>query len=167
MTRTLRFRPAQLGDLDRLIEFSMAMAMETEGRALEHSRLRQGILGILTEPTRGFFRVAESAGRDGARVVGQMMVTYEWSDWRNATFWWIQSVYVTPECRRQGVYRAMHDAIRCEAHATPGVCGIRLYVEGTNQTAQKAYRQAGMRMSSYQVYEEDFVLPPQERKESI
>lgn len=93
--------------------------------------------------------------------------TYEWSDWRNATFWWIQSVYVTPECRRQGVYRAMHDAIRREARATPGVCGIRLYVEGTNRTAQQAYRRAGMQMSSYRVYEEDFVLPPNKRKESI
>ena len=71
------------------------------------------------------------------------------------------------ECRRQGVYRTMHEAIRREARATPGVCGIRLYVEGTNRTAQQAYRQAGMRMSTYQVYEEDFVLPPQERKESI
>jgi GNAT superfamily N-acetyltransferase len=167
MTRTLLFRPAQLEDLDRLIEFSLAMALETEGRTLERSRLRQGILGILTEPTRGFFRVAETAGRGGARVVGQIMVTYEWSDWRNATFWWIQSVYVIPECRRQGVYRTMHEAIRREARATPGVCGIRLYVEGTNRTAQQAYRQAGMRMSTYQVYEEDFVLPPQERKESI
>lgn len=167
MTRNLLVRPAELGDLDQLIEFSAAMALETEGRALERARLRQGILGILTEPERGFFRVAERAGRDGARVVGQMMVTYEWSDWRNATFWWIQSVYVAPSCRRQGVYRAMHDAIRQEARRTPGVCGIRLYVEGDNQTAQHAYRQAGMRMSSYQVYEEDFVLPPQGRKESI
>lgn len=167
MTRNLLVRPAELADLDRLIDFSLAMALETEGRALERSRLRQGILGILTEPTRGFFRVAERAGRDAAQVVGQMMVTYEWSDWRNATFWWIQSVYVTPECRRQGVYRAMHDAIRREARATPGVCGIRLYVEGTNRTAQQAYRRAGMQMSSYQVYEEDFVLPPHKRKESI
>jgi ribosomal protein S18 acetylase RimI-like enzyme len=167
MTRNLLVRPAELGDLDRLIEFSTAMALETEGRSLECSRLRLGILGILTEPTRGFFRVAETPGRDGARVVGQMMVTYEWSDWRNATFWWIQSVYVTPECRRQGVYRAMHDAIRREARATPGICGIRLYVEGTNQTAQQAYRQAGMHRSSYRVFEEDFVLPTQKRKESI
>lgn len=167
MARNLLVRPAELGDLDRLIEFSLAMALETEGRALDRSRLRQGILGILTEPARGFFRVAETAGGDRTRVVGQLMVTYEWSDWRNATFWWIQSVYVTPECRRQGVYRAMHDAIRREARATPGVCGIRLYVEGTNRTAQQAYRRAGMQMSSYQVYEEDFVLPPHERKESI
>lgn len=167
MTRNLLVRQAELGDLDRLIEFSLAMALETEGRALDRSRLRQGILGILTEPARGFFRVAETTSGDRARVVGQMMVTYEWSDWRNATFWWIQSVYVTPECRRQGVYRAMHDAIRREARATPGVCGIRLYVEGTNRTAQQAYRRAGMQMSSYRVYEEDFVLPPNKRKESI
>jgi len=166
MTQTLQFRPAQLGDLDHLIDFSMAMALETEGRTLERSRLRQGILGILRDSTRGFFRVAETTDREGARLVGQMMVTYEWSDWRNATFWWIQSVYVPPECRRQGVYRAMHDAIRCEARTTPGVCGIRLYVEETNQAAQQAYRQAGLRLSSYQVYEEDFVLPPHGLKES-
>ncbi|MGE3150995.1 MAG: GNAT family N-acetyltransferase [Nitrospiraceae bacterium] len=164
MTRTLLVRPAKPDDLNRLIEFSLAMALETEGRTLEPSRLRQGILSILMEPTRGFLRVAETPDGNGARVVGQLMVTYEWSDWRNATFWWIQSVYVTPAYRRQGVYRALHDAIRREARATPDVCGIRLYVEEANRIAQQAYRQAGMRVSSYLVYEEDFILSSQKPK---
>ena len=166
MTRTLLFRPARLEDLDRLIEFSLAMALETEGRTLERSRLRQGILGILTEPTRGFLRVAETAGRNGARVVGQMMVTYEWSDWRNAQFWWIQSVYVDPQWRRHGVYRRLHDSIRQRAQTTPGVCGIRLYVEQNNMTAQDAYRRAGLRRSGYLIFEEDFVYSSHSLKES-
>ncbi len=87
-----------------------------------------------------------------------MMITYEWSDWRNGTFWWIQSVYVDPAWRRRGVYRAMHTAIRKEARATHGVCGLRLYVERANRIAQRAYRQVGMRAAYYHVFEDDFVL---------
>jgi predicted GNAT family acetyltransferase len=91
------------------------------------------------------------------------MVTYEWSDWRNGAFWWIQSVYVAPDWRRCGVYRTMHNYTMTMAHsqADPQVCGIRLYVEQENRTAQRAYQRVGLIPSSYAVYEQDFVLTRQ------
>jgi predicted GNAT family acetyltransferase len=92
--------------------------------------------------------------------VGQLLVTYEWSDWRNATFWWIQSVYVVPEWRRQGVYRAMHHAVLADARSRPEVCGVRLYVERHNEVAQTAYVRVGLKEAAYTMFEEDFVLPP-------
>lgn len=151
-------RPAQVGDLDLLVRFSLAMAQETEGRQLDKARLRQGTQAIFDEPTRGFYLVAEATGQPEPTIVGQLMVTFEWSDWRNATFWWIQSVYVHPDWRRQGAYRAMHRHVRCEAKARKDVCGVRLYVEKENRVAQTAYRRVGLSPLTYQVFEEDFVL---------
>jgi ribosomal protein S18 acetylase RimI-like enzyme len=90
--------------------------------------------------------------------VGQLMITYEWSDWRNALFWWIQSVYVDPAWRRQGVFRCMHAKVMERAKADPGVCGVRLYVESENRIAQEVYRKVGLKTSSYAVFENDFVL---------
>jgi ribosomal protein S18 acetylase RimI-like enzyme len=86
------------------------------------------------------------------------MVTYEWSDWRNGVFWWVQSVYVAPAWRRHGVYRTIHDYTMARAQADPQVCGIRLYVEQDNLTAQTVYQRVGLAPSSYAVYEQDFVL---------
>jgi ribosomal protein S18 acetylase RimI-like enzyme len=87
-----------------------------------------------------------------------LMVTYEWSDWRNGTFWWVQSVYVDPGWRRKGAYRSMHEYIVTKAKADPAVCGIRLYVEQNNQAAQRVYESVGLAPSGYWVYERDFVL---------
>ncbi|MDE3018375.1 MAG: GNAT family N-acetyltransferase [Nitrospirota bacterium] len=151
-------RPAQVGDLDVLVNFSLAMALETEGRQLDRERLRQGTQTLLEEPARGFYLVAEAQGEPGPIVVGQLMITFEWSDWRNATFWWIQSVYVHPEWRRQGIYRTMHRHVLREAKDRKDVCGLRLYVEKDNQGAQTVYRRVGLSPSIYQVFEEDFVL---------
>ena len=103
-TQDLFIRPARIQDLDTLTRFSAAMALETERRTLDPLRLRQGTLTVLEEPHHGSFYVAEL--RSDHLVVGQLLITYEWSDWRNAQFWWIQSVYVDPGWRRQGVYRA-------------------------------------------------------------
>lgn len=102
--------------------------------------------------------VAELAEPEKPQLVGQLMVTFEWSDWRNAVFWWIQSVYVAPPWRRQGVYRRMHETIVNNAKADPRVCGIRLYVERDNGKAQSVYERVGLRSSAYVVYEQDFVL---------
>ena len=100
--------------------------------------------------------------RDGEqrRLIGQLMITYEWSDWRNGVFWWIQSVYVALPWRRQGVFRRMHDVIVGQAKADPRVCGIRLYVEQDNRTAQTVYQRVGLSPSAYAVFEQDFVLAP-------
>lgn len=151
-------RLASQGDLDVLVNFSAAMAMETEGRRLELERLRRGVDAVLKSTEHGFYVVSERHELGSRSVVGQLLVTYEWSDWRNATFWWIQSVYVYTTWRRQGVYRQMHRHVVNMARARQDVCGVRLYVEEHNETAQQVYRQVGLMPAGYRVFEEDFVL---------
>jgi GNAT superfamily N-acetyltransferase len=158
MLSDLIVRQATGEDLDTLVRFSAAMAMETEGRRLDESRLRQGTQAVLDSPARGFYTVAELAGRSPRLVVGQLLVTFEWSDWRNATFWWIQSVYVDSAWRRRGVYRQMHEGILRQARQQGDVCGVRLYVEGENAVAKTVYAKVGLNASSYHVFEDDFVL---------
>jgi ribosomal protein S18 acetylase RimI-like enzyme len=147
-------RSATLGDLDVLVQFSAAMAKETEGRTLDLDRLRQGTRAVMESSEHGRYLVAE---KDGA-VVGQLLLTYEWSDWRNGVFWWIQSVYVAPSCRRRGIYRAMHMHVVREARARGDVCGVRLYVEKENAAARAVYASLGLKPTGYCVYEQDFVL---------
>jgi len=162
MLNGLIVRPAMPEDVDALVRFSAAMALETEGRRLDETRLRRGTQAVLDSPSRGFYTVAELTDRSPRLVVGQLLVTFEWSDWRNATFWWIQSVYVDSAWRRQGVYRKMHESILEQARRQGDVCGIRLYVEGTNAVAKAVYEKVGLGNSSYHVFENDFIL---ERKE--
>jgi ribosomal protein S18 acetylase RimI-like enzyme len=145
-------------DAGAIASFSAALALETEHRALDAERLRQGTLSLLESPKHGFYMVAEVVGLGPPQLVGQLMITYEWSDWRNAVFWWIQSVYVAPAWRRQGVFRRMHDTVMATAKADPKVCGVRLYVEKENRIAQIVYKRVGMSPSAYAVYEQDFVL---------
>jgi GNAT superfamily N-acetyltransferase len=152
-------RPARRDDLDVLVQFSAAMALETEGRKLDEERLRRGTAAVFDLPARGFYRVAELPGRPRGRVIGQLLITFEWSDWRNASFWWIQSVYVHPDWRRKGIYRRMHEAILREARSCQDVCGVRLYVERENQAAHAAYHRVGLLPAAYRVFEEDFILP--------
>lgn len=130
------------------------MARETEGLELDRDRLRRGVEAVLEDRTKGFYWVAEIDNR----VVGQTLVTQEWSDWRNGAFWWIQSVYVEPESRGSGVFRALYEHVDREARAHPGVCGLRLYVEQENHKAQNAYERLGMKRTPYWIYEVDFVL---------
>jgi ribosomal protein S18 acetylase RimI-like enzyme len=153
-------RLGRLADVERLVAFSQAMALETEGRRLDTDRLQRGTRALLNSTIHGFFLVAEQSQTN--RVVGQLMITYEWSDWRNASFWWIQSVYVDPAWRRQGVFRNMHAQVIERAKADPGVCGVRLYVESENRIAQEVYRKVGLKPSSYSVFENDFVLGHQQ-----
>ena len=159
-SRNLVVRPAATTDLDMLVRFSAAMAFETEGRRLDQERLRRGTLAVLEFPRHGFYVVAERPEGDGQGVVGQLLITYEWSDWRNAGFWWIQSVYVDPDWRRRGVYRAMHQYILEMARARTDVCGVRLYVERENGVAQSVYERLNLRETNYRMWEVDFVLEP-------
>ncbi|HEU4686265.1 MAG TPA: GNAT family N-acetyltransferase [Nitrospira sp.] len=152
-------RQARPGDVSSIVSFSAAMARETEGRELDLERLRAGTVALLTSPAHGFFMVAETPEPD-PKVVGQLMITYEWSDWRNGVFWWIQSVYVDRSWRRRGVYRRMHETVIALGKADPTVCGVRLYVARDNRQAQTAYRRVGLSPSVYDVYEEDFILTP-------
>ncbi|HMS86352.1 MAG TPA: GNAT family N-acetyltransferase [Nitrospira sp.] len=154
-------RPATVDDVQTIIDFNTAMAQETEQRQLEPARLREGVRTVLGTSEHGFYVLAEHQQSGYGHVVGQLMITFEWSDWRNGVFWWVQSVYVMPEWRRHGVYRAMHDHIIAKARTDQKVCGIRLYVEQQNHSAQSVYHRVGLRPSGYQVFEQDFVLQSQ------
>ena len=151
MSDSLILRRAHTADASVVAEFNQAMAWETERKELNPAVVQAGVLAVINEPRRGFYLVAERAGR----TVGGLMITYEWSDWRNADFWWIQSVYVRPEARRQGVYAALYREIEAQAQAA-GACGIRLYVENDNQTAMRTYASLGMQDAHYRVMERSF-----------
>ncbi|XOV81613.1 MAG: GNAT family N-acetyltransferase [bacterium] len=145
-------RPAERADLDFIVACNRAMAAETEDEALDAVTLSRGITYLMDHPAEGFYLVAQHQ----YKPVGTLMVTFEWSDWRAGRFWWIQSVYVLPDYRRRGVYSVLHDSVRKQAQTDHLSCGIRLYVEQDNQTAQKTYRHMGMHETHYRLYEELF-----------
>ncbi|MFZ0485446.1 MAG: N-acetyltransferase [Arenicellales bacterium] len=142
-------RTASVDDAPQLIAFNCAMARETEDLELDPDTVTAGVRALFEYPERGFYVVADA----GARLAGSLMVTTEWSDWRDGLFWWIQSVYVRPEHRRRGVYRALYRFVHDLAGKRPEVCGFRLYVEQDNRRAQKTYRSLGMNRTRYLVYE--------------
>ena len=150
MTDTLSIRKAQTHDAAVIAQYNSAMALETEGKALVPERIGAGVQRLINDPSLGFYLVAERGGQ----VVGCLLVTNEWSDWRNGLFWWIQSVYIEPGSRRQGVYRRLYEAIRELARADPAICGFRLYVEKDNAPAQQTYESLGMGRTHYLIYEE-------------
>jgi GNAT superfamily N-acetyltransferase len=154
----LNVRLAKPEDAGMIVSFSAAMALETENRRLDLDRLYEGTIALLEFPDRGFFMVAELEHTNKCQLLGQLMITYEWSDWRNGAFWWIQSVYVDPAWRRKGVYRRLHDTIVAIGKVDTKMCGIRLYVARDNRAAQTVYRRVGLAPSMYEVYEDDFVL---------
>jgi len=147
-------RRATVADAEAITDHNAAMARETESLELDRERLRQGVEAVLRDPGKGFYTVAEVDGQ----VVGQMLVTFEWSDWRNATFWWLQSVYVRPAYRRRGVYRRLYEHVLDEAKARGDICGVRLYVSKENAVAQQVYERLGLRQAHYAMCEADFVL---------
>jgi len=150
----IHIRTATIDDTDRLAAFNVALASETEQKELDASVVSSGVRRALEHPTHCKYFVAEVDGE----VVGQTMVTREWSDWRDGWFWWIQSVYVRPEYRRRGVFRSIHEHIRTEAMHEPSVSGLRLYVHHSNERALKAYEQLNMNVADYHLCEEEF--PP-------
>ena len=143
-------READIDDLEVIVRFNREMARETEGRELDPSTLRAGVNALLSDPARGRYYLAE--GEDG--ILGQLLVTTEWSDWRNGQFWWIQSVYVHPDHRRQGIYTGLHHRVRRMAREEEEVCGLRLYVERGNESARRTYEKLGMTETSYRMYEQ-------------
>ena len=144
-------RQATPADVDTLVAGNIAMALEAEHKRLDPAIVQRGVQAVFDEPGRGRYFVAEIGGK----VVGQAMYTYEWSDWRNGTFWWLQSVYVAPVARRTGVFREIYRFIEQLAKDTPGVCGLRLYVELDNERAQQTYARCGMVDAGYRVMEMD------------
>ena len=146
----VNIRKASREDAAALVEFNQAMALETEGKSLDPAKITAGVEGVFSDEQKGFYVVAETSGA----IVGGLMVTYEWSDWRNAWFWWIQSVFIRPQARGQSLYRRMYDFVKEQA-ASGNVCGFRLYVENDNYHAQKVYDAVGMKASHYLMYEEE------------
>ncbi len=149
MPLPLKIRRATRRDATALIAFNRAMALETERKDLWPRVIGAGVRGLLRRPDSGFYSVAEVGGE----VIGALMVTKEWSDWRNGDFWWIQSVYVRPEYRRRGVYRRMYAYLNKLAAKDRAVVGFRLYVEKDNLRAQATYRASGMERTHYLVFE--------------
>ncbi len=149
----MRIRRAQKIDIGTITEFNALLASETEGVDLDRVRLRSGVENMLGDESRGFYLLAELEGAP----VGQLGLTFEWSDWRNGMFWWLQSVYVMPEYRRQGVLRALYARV-LELAAESGSCGVRLYVEKDNRAAQSAYAKLGLAPTVFEMYEDDFVI---------
>jgi ribosomal protein S18 acetylase RimI-like enzyme len=147
-------RYARTEDLEALAAGNVALAEETERMRLDVETVREGILALLESRAPGRYWIAELDGR----VVGQLLITFEWSDWRNRMVWWIQSVYVAPDARGRGVMRTLYDVVRQEAGAA-GAGGLRLYVNTHNVRAQGVYAALGMKGDHYRVFEDMFADP--------
>lgn len=147
----MQIRIANAADIDSLVEFNQAMALETEHKRLDTAILTAGVSAVFSDEKKGFYVVVE----DDGRVAAGLMVTTEWSDWRNGWFWWIQSVYVRPEYRGKSLYGQMYDFVKKSADDAGNVCGFRLYVEKENERAQRVYEKLGMEKTYYFMYEEE------------
>jgi GNAT superfamily N-acetyltransferase len=134
------------------------MAHETEGLQLDPQRVLAGTTALLRAPEKGAYFLAEVDNGGTPEIAGQLLITYEWSDWRNGNFWWIQSVYVKEAFRGKGVFRALYRHVHELATATKDVCGLRLYVDAHNKTAQNSYERLGLKRTNYEIFEVDFVL---------
>jgi GNAT superfamily N-acetyltransferase len=148
-TAPIQVRPATLSDHAAIVEFNLQLAAETEDKALDRQRLSRGVAALLGDPAKGRYFVAEVDGT----VVGQMMHTWEWSDWRNGMMWWLGSVYVVPEHRGGGVFRALFECVLALAQADPEVVGLRLYYEQRNSAARNVYARLGFEPAGYEVLE--------------
>jgi len=145
----LTVRRATPADAPTIVEFNRLLADESEGKTLDLDVLSAGVAAALADPHKGPYFLAEHDGE----LVGQMQITYEFSDWRNGWFWWIQGVYVRPDARRRGVFRALYQYVAEAAKNDPGVIGLRLYVERDNERAHKTYLGLGMAWTSYLLME--------------
>ncbi len=147
-----------MGDLETLVTFNASLAKETEARDLQADLLRSGVRAVLEDRGKGWYVVAErGVSGEKKEVVGQLLITFEWSDWRNGNFWWLQSLYVKPLFRGQGVLRSLFQFVEHQVHLQPErVCGFRLYVEHENAKAHNTYAHLGFIHTSYHLYEIDF-----------
>jgi GNAT superfamily N-acetyltransferase len=146
---SLSIRRATPADAGTVTDFNRLLALESEGKTLDLAVLRPGVEAALADPGKAWYFLCH----DQADVLGQTMLTFEWSDWRNGWMWWIQSVYVRSDARRRGVFRLLFEHIRTLATQTPGVVGIRLYVERENDAAQQTYERMGLERTTYLVME--------------
>ena len=145
----IQIREGYHEDVATIARFQLAMAKETEKINLNHTVVSQGVKAVMADPGKGKYFVATDEGK----VIASLMITFEWSDWRNASVYWIQSVYVTPDYRRQAVYKKMYNHIQKLIEQDPNISGIRLYVDYKNLSAQKVYEKLGMDGTHYQLFE--------------
>ena len=145
----IKIRQATVSDAAVIAEFNRRLALETEGLRLDPAQVEAGVAALLRDRSKGIYYVAEAAGQ----VVGQLMITYEWSDWRNGNLWWIQSVYVKEEFRRAGVFRRLFEHLGAVAREQKDVRALRLYMHADNLRARQSYERLGMKDTRYQVYE--------------
>ena len=148
----ISIREGTISDATLISNFQQHMALETESKNLDKYTVLKGVEKVLASSDRGFYIIAEVA----SKVIGSLMVTFEWSDWRNGWFFWIQSVFVEQSYRRQGIYRLMHNEVINRCKESKDCCGIRLYVERDNINAQKVYKNLGMHETDYYLFEEEF-----------
>jgi GNAT superfamily N-acetyltransferase len=151
MLGAMKTRKARLADIAIIAAFNSQLAWETEKLKLDAKTIRCGVRAVLKDTSKGTYFVAEHDGP----VIGQLLITYEWSDWRNGNFWWIQSVYVAAEHRKSGVFRALFTHVQNLATSRRDVCGLRLYVEQNNNRAQHTYAKLGMTKTHYEVFKTD------------
>ncbi len=142
-------RKGTVDDLDTIVNFNYNLAYETENTSLNREILKQGVAALLSDSTKGVYWIYESEGK----AIGQLMITTEWSDWRNGEFWWIQSVYIHKEHRRKGLFKALFEHVKSMAVNDSTVCGIRLYVEKENEYAKQTYQAMNMKETHYLLYE--------------
>lgn len=154
MSDPVQVRDARPDDIGQIVAFNAAIARETENVELDRERLTAGVRAIFEVPERGRYFLATQNGA----VLGQAMITTEWSDWRNGDVWWFQSVYVAPAARGRGVFSQLYRSIEQRAREEQAR-GLRLYVDKDNHSAQQIYRKLGMQASHYQMMEVDFVIP--------
>lgn len=152
MKSEITIRRSEETDTATIARFNCAMALETENLTLDQETVQAGVANLMERPEYGFYLIAETKGQ----VVATLLITYEWSDWRNGVCWWIQSVYVEPAYRRHGIFRQMFKHMESLAGAQEGVVGLRLYVEENNTVAQSTYQSLGMEKTPYHLYEKFF-----------
>ena len=152
MSAPIVIRLSTPADAPAITEFNARLADETEHLQLDRARLRAGVDAVLGDTSKGVYWVAEAGGE----IVGQLMITFEWSDWRNGVCWWIQSVYVRQDWRSRGVFKALYQHVHQLAKSRSDVCGLRLYVERDNKRARQTYERLGLRQTNYELYEVDF-----------
>lgn len=154
MLGAMKIRKARLSDAAVIADFNTRLAWETEQLQLDPNTILRGARAVLKDATKGTYFVAEHDGT----IVGQLLITGEWSDWRNGNFWWIQSVYVEAKNRRSAVFRTLFAQVQKRARSRRDVCGLRLYVEKNNRRAQGTYAKLGMAKTHYEVFETDLRL---------
>ncbi|PAX54100.1 GNAT family N-acetyltransferase [Brunnivagina elsteri] len=147
--RNCIIRKAELEDLSTIVSFNQSLAMEVRGEKLESEIITSGVEAVLKDSNRGFYTLVEIE----SKIIAIALITFEWSDWRNAWFWWLQDVYVEPSYRQQGIFRSLYMHLKQQAQLAQ-VSGLRLYVYKGNTKAQEVYQRIGMNPSNSLIFED-------------